>query len=97
MGWIRVGSPAPAKSLHNLAAKVEVEHRRATPTESDSTISSGTSTEPNDGFPVISKRTPEKDLPFISAGEVKKRDGKEGRRLCKFWDLPTLADTATVP
>jgi hypothetical protein len=84
MGWIRIGSPAPAKSLHNLAAKVEVEHRRATPTEPDPSNSSGPSAEPKDEFPIIPKRILEKDLPFISAGEVKKRDGKEGRRLCKF-------------
>jgi hypothetical protein len=84
MGWIRIGSPAPAKSLHNLAAKVEVEHRRATPTESDRINSSGPSTEPKDEFPIISKRILEKNLPFISAGEVKKRDGEDGKRLCKF-------------
>jgi hypothetical protein len=84
MGWIRIGSPAPAKSLHNLAAKVEVEHRRSTPPESDPTDPPYSPTEPKDEYPIISKRTTEKDLPFISAGEVKKRDGKEGKRLCKF-------------
>lgn len=33
---------------------------------------------------MASRRTADADLPFISAEEVSKRNGKEGKRLCKY-------------
>lgn len=67
MGWLRT-SPNAGKSLHKLAAKVEVEVEE-------------TPVEPK--HPIQPKKVKDHDLPFVSAEEVKRHDGKDGRRVCR--------------
>jgi hypothetical protein len=87
MGWIRVTSPSHAQSVHKIAAKIEVDHQK----ESLSRVEhSPEAALQDDSYPILPKRTIEVDLPLINANDVKKRDGKDGRRLCTSSHLPTF-------
>ena len=81
MGWIRLGLPQtnPAKQLHSLAAKVEVENITTEPDDKHSTDNFTHAKEPQ--YPIQNPKTKTADLPFISAAEVAKRDGEDGTRL----------------
>ena len=93
MGWIRI-SHKPAKSLHELAAHVEVESQKEATPEAEEVESVKPSNE-KDVYPIQPKRVSDKDLPLIGADEVRKQDGKNGRRLCTLPYLPNHCPTCT--
>lgn len=47
-------------------------------------------------YPIKPKKTPDKDLPFIEASEVRKRDGKDGNQLLIVVDEIVLDCTAYI-
>lgn len=74
MGKLCIRCESPARQLHEVATSVEKTREETVTNENDR----GEAIE----YPIISRRTKDQDLPFISPGEVKKHDGVEGRRLC---------------
>lgn len=61
-------------------------------TVEDTTEGAAAIEERENAYQILSKRTPEHDLPLIPPSVVQKRDGKEGRRLCTYTPtcLPSL-------
>ena len=100
MGWIRTHfSSPPAKQLHSLAARVEVDSVKANDADpvtpaaqekrADARVRAGRddaqtacNSSNHSSYPVQPKSKADDSLPFIPADEVKKQDGKDGRRLC---------------
>lgn len=80
MGLFRPGNPAA--QLHTLAGKVEVEHIHSEERkDSEKPDGRHTKMETHHTYPIQPKKTADKDLPFIPASEVQKRDGKDGKQL----------------
>ena len=89
MGWIRTSHPA--KQLHKIAASVETgnpaSEKFGKPENSEkSDIEYTENTTPTENtqkhYPIQPRTRTDKDLPFLLADEVRKRNGKEGERLC---------------
>ena len=102
MGWIRTGNPAkqlhslaanvevervksdspsPTSPKHNVAIAKQDNTSPTSPKHDVATAKQDNS------YPIQSKKTEDKDLPFIPASEVKARDGKDGNRLCESYAL----------
>ena len=75
----------------NLAEHVE---RIDTRLDSEQPPQAKAETASPESWPILTRRKPEKDLPFIPSTDVRKRDGREDSRLCTY--LCTSADTASV-
>ena len=84
MGWISIGrqGAGPAKHLHELAAKVEVENQVAE--DRNCHVQAEATVKQDEAYPVLSRRTKDKDLPLIPLSQVVKRNGKDGNRLCTY-------------
>ena len=86
MGWMH--GAQPAKQLHQLAAAVEKkQHNDHTgvhiePKEVNEINNNAANT--NTEYPIQSRHKKDKDLLFISSDETRKRDGKDGSRLCTY-------------
>jgi cytochrome b involved in lipid metabolism len=80
MGWIRLGLPkSPAKQLHSVAARVEVDN--ITDATHDFHKSAATKIQQDKIYPFQSPTAKTADLPFIEASEVAKRTGEDRARL----------------
>ena len=80
MGWIKLGSQARTSSPQEPAANTKlegvadsdwIERAEAVNTQSVNAL-----------YPILPKRTSEKDLPYICPEEVMQRDGKDDNGLC---------------
>ncbi len=95
MGWIRLGLPkSPAKQLHGLAGRVEVDYI-TTETQDCAKVGSTTINQTKI-YPFQPQKLSHPELPFISASEVAKRTGEDGARLWIVVDNTVLDVTQYI-